>query len=261
MPGNKIETTEDVIAVSDPGDINRDEHLWGDRLMVQVGNVFAWLFPILMIAIVTQVVIRRVGFNQAWLDEAQWWMYGAAMLVGFGFAITTESHVRVDIFHQNFTQKRKSRIETFALGWMLIPFLILMTDVMIHYAISSWKTWEGSDAPNGLHMLFLLKTLLPILFGIAIIAASSALIRHLRKWNGLSPIWILIGAFPAIWFACERVIFYALYWIMLGLNPDLTGRKVLKLPIMENTFWFGLAATLVVAGLFRILSQRKAQAV
>jgi len=61
--------------------------------MLNLGNCVAWIFPIIMLAIVAQVVLRKAGHNQAWLDDAQWWMYGFTVLTAFGYAITTESHV------------------------------------------------------------------------------------------------------------------------------------------------------------------------
>ncbi len=88
------------VVISDPGEKGRAEHLWGDRLVIQVGNVVAWIFPVLMLAIVTQVFVRKAGHNQAWLDDAQWWMYGFAVLTAFCYAITTEQrkHFRWTIY-------------------------------------------------------------------------------------------------------------------------------------------------------------------
>ena len=103
-----------------------DQQTIVDWLVVFISSATGWLFPILMIAIVTQVVMRKLGHNQAWLDDAQWWMYGFAMSVGFSYAITTQSHVRVDIFYQNFSAQKKSKIEVFGLGWLLMPFLICL---------------------------------------------------------------------------------------------------------------------------------------
>ena len=260
MPGNKIETADQSIAITDPGEVNRESHLWGDRLSVNIGNFFAWCFPLLIAAIVIQVIIRRMGFNQAWLDEAQWWIYGIAMLVGFGYAITTESHVRVDIFHQNFSRERKSRIEVFAHGWMLIPFMVLMTDVLMHYAFASWRTWEGSDSPNGLHMLFLLKTALPILFVLAILASFTVLVRHLKNWKQANLWWFCIGAFPSIWFIAERIIYYIMWNILAVANPDVVARKISRLPAIEPTFWYGLAATLALMAYAYFKNNKNTQA-
>ena len=97
MPGSVDVTASQSYAINDPGEGDRSQQTWADRLVIHLANATAWLLPVLMIAITTQVVIRKLGFNQAWLDDAQWWTYGFAMTVGFVYAITTQSHVRVDI--------------------------------------------------------------------------------------------------------------------------------------------------------------------
>lgn len=243
---NGIPEIDEVMSISDPGEKNRENHTWGDRLTVNVSNVIAWVLPLLMVAIVAQVIMRKAGFNQAWLDDAQWWMYGFAMLAGFAYAITTESHVRVDILHQNYSPVRKARIEVFAHGWLLLPFMALMTVMLFHYALVSIKVGEGSDSPNGLHMLYLLKTSLPILFSLAIIASWSAMSRHLRTIGTPSLFAKLIGAFPFVWFVAERTIFYVLYWLIRVTNPDLNPRRIIRDPLVEYTIYMGLALTLIL---------------
>lgn len=250
------DTIDHVAKITDPGERDRASHLWGDRLMINAGNIAAWLFPVLMFAIVAQVILRKSGHNQAWLDDAQWWIYGAALLTGFGYAITTESHVRVDIFHANYSAAKKARIELFALGWCLLPFLILMLDVLIHYAFASFSVRETSDSPNGLHGVYLLKMLLPVLFALAITAAFSVLLRHLSTlkkpafWN------VAIAAFPTFWFLAERITYYSLWWVVRFNNPELKTRRVSKDPLLEPTIWYGLALVIVLVVASYLLSKR-----
>ena len=247
---------ESITAIADPGEKNRDSHIWGDWLMINIGNVVAWIFPILMFAIVTQVIIRKMGFNQAWLDDAQWWMYGFAMLTGFGYAITINSHVRVDIFHQHFSASKAAKIEIFALGWLLLPFLVMMTDIMFHYGWASIVAREGSDSPNGLHMLFLLKSSIPILFVAAVIATWSALYRNLALVTPVATWKLIIAALPACWFLAERAVYYILWWFVWATEPDLVTRKIGKEPIMEWTVWYGLFALIFIALVTLGLSRR-----
>ena len=67
MPDNSLAPDHTSVAISDPGNRRREEHFFIDRLVVGVANVVAWIFPLLMIAIVAQVVMRKMGHNQAWL--------------------------------------------------------------------------------------------------------------------------------------------------------------------------------------------------
>lgn len=250
------DTIDHVAEITDPGERDRATHLWGDRLMINVGNVAAWLFPILMLAIVAQVFLRKAGHNQAWLDDGQWWLYGSALLTGFGYAITTESHVRVDIFHANYSAAKKAKIELFALGWCLLPFLILMNDVLIHYAYASFVAREGSDSPNGLHGLFMLKMLIPVLFLLAIIATFSALIRHLKTLTTPALWTVLLAALPATWFMAERASYYVLWWVVHFTKPDLHTRRVGKDPLLDPTIWYGLGIIILLVVASFVLSRR-----
>ncbi|MFK7853291.1 MAG: TRAP transporter small permease subunit [Granulosicoccus sp.] len=249
MISPELDADDIPVVISDPGEKDRAEHLWGDRLVIQVGNVVAWIFPILMLAIVTQVFIRKAGHNQAWLDDAQWWLYGFTVLTAFCYAITTESHVRVDIFHQNYSVKRRSRTEVFALGWLLLPFLGIMVDIMVQYAWSSILSGEGSDSPNGLHRLYLLKATLPCLFVLAVIAGVSRLVRHLSRLTYPNVWKILLACFPFSWFVAERLSHYVLWWYIRFTQPDLASRRIAKEPLLEQSTMIGLAVVLGLVAL------------
>ncbi len=227
-----------------------------DRLVVFVSSITSWLFPILMIAITAQVIMRKMGHNQAWLDDAQWWIYGFAMTVGFSYAITTQSHVRVDILHQHFSKTKKAKLEVFGLGWLLLPFLIIMADVLFHYGWASFTAGEGSSSANGLHKLYLLKLSLPALFVLAILASTSMMYRHLLVFAS-GRLWtVLIGMFPAAWFLAERFCFYGLWWFIRVTNGEIEVRRISREPLIAHTLWYGLVIVLVAIIISFGLSRR-----
>lgn len=260
MPDNTDVTIETPNAASqDPGERDRAIQTGIDRFVVHIANTTAWLFPLLIIAICTQVIARKMGNNQAWLDDAQWWIYGFAMTVGFVYAITTQSHVRVDILHAGFSDRKKARIEVFGLGWLLLPFLVIMFDVLTHYGWASVVSREGSDSPNGLHRLYLLKMSLAIVFALAIVASFSILKRHLSV---IAPvrIWtILLAAFPTAWLIAERLCHYVFWWYVKLSNTELSARKVSKDPLLEYSFWCGFALVTVCIVFSFSLNQRRNQ--
>lgn len=248
-PTGETLTVDAVLAITDPGEVNRDQHGVLDRLMINVGNVVAWAFPLLMVAIVAQVFLRGNGHNQAWLDDAQWWIYGFAMLAAFGYAITTSSHVRVDILHEHYSTEKKARIEVFALGWLLLPFIGIMLDVLFHYAWSSVIAGEGSDSPNGLHRLYLLKASLPFLFLLAGLAAYAAMIRNLKVFGPVNLHRIIIAMLPMAIFMAWRLVVYILYWFVYLTNNDIKARRILREPIFDYAL---LMAAALIAALFVI---------
>jgi TRAP-type mannitol/chloroaromatic compound transport system permease small subunit len=249
MSSKSVPSIEDVGKITDPGEVGREDHTWGDRLVINIANVFAWSFPILIACIVAQILLRLSGHNQAWLDDLQWWIYGAAVLSGFGYAIVTNSHVRVDILYDNYSPEKKARTEIFGIGWLLLPFIVIMTDILIHYAISSWQALEGSDSPNGLHNLYLLKTLLPMLFITAGIGAWSVFYRNLKTITEPTLVKQLLWAFPTTLMLTERVVHYAAYWVIRLANPEIPWRQVSREPFFEYTTWvsLGLIALLIAA--------------
>lgn len=227
-------TDEPIVAISDPGEVNRDTHNRGDRIIVQISNFFAWLFPILMLAICLQVVLRnggRMGIgpgNLAWLDDLQWWLYGAAVLVGVAYAVTTNSHVRVDVLYDNYKPEKQRKIDIFGLAWLFLPFLILSWDVTIGYAISSVKAGEGSDSPNGLHMLYLLKIFMNVAFLMMVAATWFAYVRMLSQIT--YPHWWkkLVFAFPSVWFAVQLALWYLALGLILAFTEAETAREATR---------------------------------
>lgn len=258
MSSEQMPNVEEILAISDPGEVGREEHGILDRLMVNVGNVVAWAFPLLMLAIVAQVFLRGAGMNQAWLDDAQWWIYGFAMVVGFGYAITTNSHVRVDILHQHFSPEKKARTEVAAIGWLLLPFIALMADVLVHYAWASVLAGEGSSSPNGLHNLWILKLSLPVLFILSGLAALAVFNRNLARIGPLTLDRQLIWAFPTAVFVGWRAVHYIAYWVIFLTNDEINPRRITREPFFDYTLLIAFVGVLVVTLALRF--RRGAQA-
>ena len=267
-----METPQELVAVSDPGEIDRAEHNRGDRFVVQLSNVAAWLFPILMLAITAQVILRNSGMNQAWLDDLQWWLYGAAVLMGVGYAVTTDSHVRVDILYDNFPNDKKTRVNIFAIGWLFLPFIILSWDVTYDYAVSSVRANEGSDSPNGLHNLWILKVFMNASFVFIGIACWSAVVRNLARLHPPKLWRQLWAAFPATFLLINLSIYYGLYGVMSLLAEEGTSSRDIARGPAFGTYEFGnyeltytviaslIAAPLVVLVLRAMDSSRKSGA-
>lgn len=257
---------ENIVAISDPGEVGKEHHNRGDRFVVQVSNVFAWLFPLLMLAICSQVVLRSAGMNQAWLDDFQWWLYGAAVLVGIAYAVTTDSHVRVDILYEGFPKRKRLRTDIFALGWLFLPFVILCWDVTLHYALSSIAADEGSDSPNGLHNLWILKTFMNVSFIIIAIATWSAYVRRLSELTEPLLWKQLIYAFPSTMYLVNLAVFYAIWWVLyLTRAEDATARDVSRSAIFDEfdlgqyeikyTIVITLIVTFIVIGAARLMAR------
>ena len=179
------------------------------RVISKFSSVVAWLLAVIIGLIVAQVIMRKLGYNQAWIDDLQWWLYGVFVMAGFVYAISTDSHVRVDILYDKYSLKKKILTDIFGLGWFLLPFLILMLEILMAYGLASFTAREGSDSPNGLHRLYLLKMCLPVLFIMGILAAVDRVAVLLRKLRKLSIVGFTLATLPAIGLILSRIVYGA----------------------------------------------------
>ena len=258
---------EDVAAVTDPGEVGREEHNWGDRAVVFLSNIAAWLFPALMVAICAQVILRNAGVNQAWLDDLQWWLYGAAVLMGVGYAVTTDSHVRVDVLYDNYPDEKKNRISIFAIGWLFLPFVILAWDTSAPYAVTSYIADEGSSSPNGLHNLWIIKVFMNLSFLFIAFASVAALVRLIKRRCKPTLSRVMLNALPATIFAVNLVVYYTA-WVIVwaGAEAEATTRDIGRHWFFDDFEWgvydikYTFVATAIVSilviGLARIIDRR-----
>ncbi|MCY0967449.1 TRAP transporter small permease subunit [Parathalassolituus penaei] len=177
--------------MNQPADLSAGEHPQSPSLSVpladtidhalrRLGEAFAWLFVILMLVILLQVVLRR-GFSagQIALEELQWHLYGIGVLIGAVYAQAANTHVRVDIFHAHFSRAWQYRIEIIGLLVLLLPFLGLVLFHGLELVQEAWRISERSLAPAGLPWRWLIKSMIPLTTVLLIIAALNRIYRDL----------------------------------------------------------------------------------
>ncbi|WP_192036040.1 TRAP transporter small permease subunit [Halomonas sp. YLGW01] len=149
-----------------------------DALLVAIGKAASWAW-LVVVAVIIWSVVGRYAFGQGsvTLEEWQWHIAGAAWLLGLGYTLTTDDHVRVDVIHERLSLKAQGRIELAGLLLLLLPFLCISLYEMAPYAISSFTQGETSQAPAGLSHRWVLKAIVALSFALLIVAALSRLSR------------------------------------------------------------------------------------
>ena len=139
----------------------------------------AWINMLVMLTILIQVTLRY-GFHagEAWVDEFIWHLY-AFFMFGLSYAITTDSHIRVDIVHMKFTKKKQRIIEVLGIVFLIMPFTIIIFDHSIGWVHHSFMANEFSENTTGLPYRWVVKSLLPISLVLIFIASLSELIKNI----------------------------------------------------------------------------------
>jgi len=139
----------------------------------------AWINMLVMFTILVQVTLRY-GFHagEAWVDEFIWHLY-AFFMFGLSYAITTDSHIRVDIAHMKFTRRKQRIIEVLGIIFLIMPFTIIIFDHSVGWVHHSFVAKEFSENTTGLPYRWIVKSLLPISLVLIFIASLSELIKNI----------------------------------------------------------------------------------
>lgn len=136
-----------------------------DRLNTWVGKL-AGIVALLMVLVVTTDVIMRYAFNTTFVavQELEWHLFGILFLIGAGYTLMVDGHVRVDVFYQRLSPKGQAWINLIGVIFFLLPGCYLVLDTSWSFFEMSLRVNEGSPDPGGLPARYVLKAFIPIGF-------------------------------------------------------------------------------------------------
>lgn len=149
-----------------------------DKWILRSGRFFSWA-NVLLIAVTVLQVVLRYGFGRGlvMLEELEWHLYAIAFMFGLSYALTTNSHVRVDLLQVKFSRRTQEWIDLVGHIFLLLPFVIACLYYGWEFFQSSWIANERSDAPLGLPWRWLIKSVIPISMAMLGAATISKIVR------------------------------------------------------------------------------------
>lgn len=149
-----------------------------DPWIVRLGRLTSWLWAVLLVIIIANVVARHAfGLGRIEFEELQWHLYSAGFLLGLSYAYQADAHVRVDFLHERLSPRHKAWIELYGILLFLLPFIALILVYSVPFVMSSFRFGEVSQAPGGLPLRWFVKAVLPLGFVLLLVAVISRLTR------------------------------------------------------------------------------------
>ena len=155
-----------------------------DKLNESVSAIARWAV-LLMLGLGLWNVIGRylgvaIGHNLSsnGLIEGQWYLFDIIFLLGLGWTLQKQGHVRVDVLQGSWSKRRKAKLELLGTLFLLLPFAIGVMLISIEPTLHSWFIGETSPDPNGLPRYWI-KTFIPIGFCLLSLQGISEAIRSL----------------------------------------------------------------------------------
>lgn len=132
-----------------------------DAATEKLGKAISWL-TLLMVLLTFSIVVLRYGFNLGWIamQESVLYFHGMVFMLGAGYTLKHDGHVRVDIFYQKYSAKQKAWVNLFGSLCLLMPICIFIFFISLNYVLASWQIMESSSQAGGLPLVYLNKSLI-----------------------------------------------------------------------------------------------------
>lgn len=156
-----------------------------DALAERVGRLVSWLTLGMVLATVTVVVLRyAAGVGLIWLQESVNWMHSLVFMLGAAYTLKADEHVRVDVFYRGMSERRKAVINLAGTILFLLPLCAFLLVESWEYVATSWRIAERSREAGGLPMIYLLKTVIPVMAVLLALQGISMTLRAMLRLRG-----------------------------------------------------------------------------
>lgn len=156
-----------------------------DKINETVGRAVSWL-TLAMVLITFAVVVLRYVFSLGWVWMQEFYvcLHGIVFMVGAGYTLLHNGHVRVDIFYRPATDRYRALVDLCGAILLLAPMIVMVFIGSWDYVIRSWAGLEESREAGGLPGLFLLKSVLWIFCLLVAAQGLSLAARSILILNG-----------------------------------------------------------------------------
>lgn len=129
-----------------------------DRLNEAVGRLVSWVTLLLVLVVFVDVVMRylfKISF--VFTQELEWHLFAFIFLIGAGYTLLHDGHVRVDIIYQRLGLKGRAWINLLGVIFFLIPACYLVINTSWKFVGNSFSMMEGSPDPGGIPYRYIVK--------------------------------------------------------------------------------------------------------
>ena len=155
-----------------------------DKINLWLGKIILWLVLGAVGISAGNAILRKafsIGSN-AWL-EIQWYLFAGVFMLGVGYAMLKNAHVRIDFISSKLSKRTNAIIDAIGIVVFTIPLALIMFKLGWPLFERAWSTGEMSQNAGGL-IRWPVLALLPAGFAILTASALSELIKRIAFLTG-----------------------------------------------------------------------------
>jgi TRAP-type mannitol/chloroaromatic compound transport system permease small subunit len=158
---------------------------WIDAINDWIGRGVAWVSLGLVLVVFVDVVMRYL-FKTSFVftQEMEWHLFAFIFLIGAGYTLLHDGHVRVDIFYQRLSPKARAWINLVGVLLFLIPGCLMIIETSLNFVMNAWSILEGSPDPGGIPFRFIVKSTIPVGFTLLLLQGISLGLHSILQISG-----------------------------------------------------------------------------
>ena len=158
-----------------------------DALNERVGKSVYWLVLAMVLISAVNAIVRKVfNYSSNAFLEAQWYLFSAVFLLGAGYTLLRNEHVRIDVIAGRLSPRAQAWIDIFGTVFFLFPMAILIMRLSWPYFYHSFVDGEVSGSAGGL-ILWPARVLIPVGFALLVLQGTSELVKRIAFVAGKGP--------------------------------------------------------------------------
>ncbi|MCX7156883.1 MAG: TRAP transporter small permease subunit [Rhodocyclales bacterium] len=158
-----------------------------DGLSERIGRSIYWLIlAAVLVSAINAIVRKAFDMSSNAFLEMQWYMFSAVFLLGSGYTLMRQEHIRIDIIYGKFSRRTQIWIDIFGTVVFLMPMCLMFIYLSWPFFVHSIQGGEVSANAGGL-ILWPVKALMPLGFLLLLFQGCSELIKRLAFQAGLAP--------------------------------------------------------------------------
>ncbi len=149
-----------------------------------IGRLVMWLVLGAVLISAGNAIVRKafnIGSN-AYL-EIQWYLFAAVFMLGVGYVMLKNAHVRIDFISSKLSKRTNAVIDALGIVIFTIPLSLIMIDLGWPLFERAWTSGEMSQNAGGL-IRWPVLLLVPLGFAILLAQAVSELIKRVAFLTG-----------------------------------------------------------------------------
>lgn len=155
-----------------------------DRVTEFIGKSVMWLILLAVLVSAGNAIVRKLfNWSSNSLLEAQWYLFGAAFMGAAAYTLQQNEHIRIDVFYGTRTRRTQHWIDLFGHVFFTLPFVVLMTWLLVPYALQAYNSGQISTNAGGL-IIWPARAILAIGFALLIAQVISEIIKKIAIMQG-----------------------------------------------------------------------------